>query len=165
MKIVDPFFLFKVLSFVIYFTLASQGGFYILSFYKVLQNLPTESFIEIRKATDNVIAMPLKILYPSGLAFILIWLVLADKSSGILGYGFLAASFILLATDLTLAVNVNIPLNKIIQHMTVDNGGEAAWVQQKWLKFILIRGCLSVTGYFSLTLHLLIQADRSYTFH
>lgn len=165
MKITDPFFLFKVLSFVIYFTLASQGGFYILSFYKVLQNLPTESFIEIRKATDNVIAMPLKILYPSGLAFILIWLIMADKSAGILGYGFLAVSFVLLATDLMLAVNVNVPLNKLIQQMTVDHGGEAALIQQKWLKFILIRGCLSVTGYFSLILHLLIQADRSYTFH
>ncbi len=90
---------------------------------------------------------------------------MADKSAGILGYVFLAVSFVLLATDLMLAVNVNVPLNKLIQQMTVDHGGEAALIQQKWLKFILIRGCLSVTGYFSLILHLLIQADRSYTFH
>jgi len=165
MKIIDPFFLFKVLSFVIYFTLASQGGFFILSFYKVLLNLPTESFIEIRKATDNVIETPLKILYPSGLIFMLIWLFMADKSSGILGYGFLLISFVLLATDLMLAINVNVPLNKIIRHMTVDDNGQALLVQQKWLKFILIRGFLSVTGYISLTLHLLIQADRSHAFH
>jgi hypothetical protein len=164
MKIIDLFFLFKVLSFVIYFTLASQGGFYILSFYKVLLNLPTESFIEIRKATDNVIATPLKILYPSGLMFMLIWLFMADKSSGLLGYGFLMIAFVLLAADLILAVNVNIPLNKIIQHMTVDSSGEAILVQQKWLKFILIRGFFSVTGYISLTLHLLIQTDRASAF-
>jgi len=164
MKVIDLFFLFKVISFVIYFTLASQGGFYILSFYKVLLNLPTESFIEIRKATDNVIETPLKILYPSGLTCMLIWLLMTDKSSGILGYGFLLISFVLLATDLMLAINVNVPLNKVIQHMTVDSG-DAILVQQKWLKFILIRGFLSVTGYISLTLHLLIQADRASAFN
>lgn len=165
MKITNLFFLFKVFSFVIYFTLASQGGFYILSFYKVLLNLPTENFIEIRKATDNIIATPLKILYPSGLVFMLAWLLMADKSSGLLGYGFLLIAFILLAADLMLAINVNIPLNKVIQHMTMENREEALLVQEKWLKYILIRGFLSVTGYISLTLHLLIQADRSPAFH
>lgn len=126
--------------------------------------MPVESFIEIRKATDNVIETPLKILYPSGLICMLMWLFMADKSSGILGYGFLLISFVLLATDLMLAINVNVPLNKVIQHMTADNSGEAVLVQQKWLKFILIRGFLSVTGYISLTLHLLIQADRTNAF-
>lgn len=126
--------------------------------------MPVESFIEIRKATDNVIETPLKILYPSGLICMLMWLFMADKSSGILAYGFLLISFVLLATDLMLAINVNVPLNKVIQHMTADNSGEAVLVQQKWLKFILIRGFLSVTGYISLTLHLLIQADRTNAF-
>jgi len=165
MKIIDSFFIFKMLSFVIYFTLASQGGFYILSFYKVLLHMPTESFIGIRKATDHVIETPLKVLYPSGIVVMLIWLFMADKSSGVRGYGFLFISFVLLATDLLLAMYVNVPLNKIIRHMTADNGGEALHIQHKWLKFILIRSFLTVTGYFMLTLHLLIQAERPATFH
>lgn len=160
MKFFDLFFLFRLFSVMVYFILASQGGFYLLSFHKVLQNLPSKSFIEIRKAIDQVIEAPLKILYPGGLLMILIWLAIAGSTPDVLGYGLLILSFVLLATDLALAVKVSIPLNRTIHNVVTQSGGQATRIQQKWLKFIFIRGCLSISGFIFLILHLMIQAGN-----
>lgn len=157
MKSFDLFFLFRLSSVVVYFILASQGGFYLLSFHKVLQNLPSQNFIEIRKAIDRVIEAPLKILYPGGFLMMLIWLTHAHNASGALGYSLLLVSFMLLAADLALAVRVSIPLNRTISNIVTQSGGQAVLIQKKWLKFIFIRGCLSIGGFIFLILHMMIQ--------
>lgn len=150
--------MFRLLSVMVYFILASQGGFYLLSFHKVLQNLPSKNFIEIRKAIDRVIEAPLKILYPGGFLMMLTWLTVANSSSGTLQYGLLLLSFILLAMDLTLAVRISIPLNRTIHNVVMQSGGQAILIQKKWLKFIFIRGCLSMGGFIFLIVHIMVQA-------
>lgn len=159
MKFLDIFFLFRLFSVLVYFMLASQGGFYLLSFHKVLQNLPSKNFIEIRKSIDHVIEAPLKILYPGGFLMMLIWLLITDRTPDVLGYGLLTLSFLLLATDLALAVSVSNPLNRTIHNVVAQSGGQAIRIQKKWLKFIFIRGCLSISGFIFLILHMMIRME------
>jgi hypothetical protein len=158
MRLIDLFSFFQLLCIMLYFLLAAQGGFYLLAHAKVLYNLPTGSFLELRKATDNIIALPLKILYPATLVWLLVWIWLADRSN-IFNYVFIIVAAALLAADLALAIRFSIPLNSIIEKLPVNTGSQALVIQVKWIKVILIRGCLCVHGFAFLILHLLAKTS------
>ena len=155
MKFLDIYFTGKIVCLTFYFILASQGGFYLLAFGKVLKVLPTESFLQIRKTTEMFIETPLKILYPVTNLFLLIWVVFTEKASG-LSFMFLLSSQMLLLADLILAVKISIPLNKQIAALKSSFTAEALTAKKRWIKFIVIRGYLSVTGFIFLLIHLLI---------
>ena len=155
MKFFDIYFAGKTCCLISYFFLASQGGFYLLAFGKVLKVLSTESFLQIRKATEMFIDTPLKTLYPVTNLCLLIWVVFAEKDDG-LRFTLLLMSFMLLVLDLMLAVKISIPLNKQIARLESSFTAEAFTAKEKWIRFIIIRGYLSVTGFIFLLIRLLI---------
>ena len=155
MKFFDIYFTNKITCLTLYFFLASQGGFYLLAFGKVLKVLSTDSFLQIRKATERFIETPLKILYPVTNLCLMIWVVLAEKVSG-LSFTFLVSSLMLLLVDLLLAIKISIPLNKRIAKLESSFTDEAFTAKKRWIKFIVIRGYLSATGFIFLLIHLLI---------
>ena len=101
------------------------------------------------------IETPLKILYPVTNFCLLIWVVLAEKASGP-SFTFLVSSLMLLLLDLILAIKISIPLNKRISELESSFTDEAFTAKKRWIKFIVIRGYLSVTGFIFLLFHLLI---------
>lgn len=140
----------EVAAVIIYFFLASQGAFYILCFAKALKSLSVQNFAELRKVVDDAIALPLKILYLCAAGIMITWMVLEVRWPLQLPQALVAGAFLLLATDMVLAFKVSVPLNKaIIQSNTIH-------LQQEWLKFIVIRGCLSVGGFVLLVVRLLL---------
>ena len=148
----------KPLSFtamLLYFLIAAQGAFYIFGFGKALYNIPSENFIELRKAVDPVIRSRFKVLYLSALALMFIWLLLTDRTGGFWSYGLILAAFLLLAADLILILKVSEPLNRIINGDVSSLHGSYNELRHQWLKFILIRGYLSVSGFILLIINLL----------
>jgi hypothetical protein len=157
-RIVMSVTLFPILvvcSATLYFFLASQGGFYLLSFAKVLRNMPTAQFLELRKAIDHVIENRLKILYPATIACMVVMTLMTVNIGSIINRGLLVMSILLLLLDVILALRVSIPLNTVIQH--ISDGSEARDIQTRWLRFIGIRAYLSVTGFVSLMTDLFIS--------
>lgn len=140
----------EVASVIIYFFLASQGAFYILCFAKALKSLPVRNFAELRKVVDDAIALPLKILYGCAVAVMITWMVLEVRWPMQLPQALVVAAFLLLIIDMILALKVSVPLNKAIISSNTNH------LQQEWLKFIVIRGCLSVCGFVLLVAKLLL---------
>ena len=126
-----------------------------MAFGKVLKILPPESFMQIRKATEMVIERPLKILYPLTTICLLVWVVSAVNSEK-LRSELLLLSIILLLSDLLLAVKVSIPLNKQITRIEDSHTSEAVAAKRKWIRFIVIRAYLSVTGFIFLLIYLIV---------
>jgi hypothetical protein len=147
-----------VCSATMYFFLASQGGFYLLSFAKVLRKMPTAQFLEIRKAIDHVIENRLKILYPATIGCMILMTLTAVSAGTILSRGPLLVSLVLLLLDVALALRVSIPLNKLIHHISDGSAAEARDIQTRWLRFIGIRAYLSVAGFASLMTDMFVSA-------
>ena len=156
MKFFDVYLLGKLSCLTLYFFIASQGGYYLLAFGRVLRELPTDSFLQIRKVTDSVIEKPLKILYPAALIALLVRILVEDGN--ILSLFPPLISFLLLLADLLLAIKVSIPLNKMIcQSESGYPMEKSSALKQKWINFILIRSYLSITGFILIMLQILVS--------
>ena len=156
MEMIDT--IVKPLSFtamLLYFLVAAQGAFYLFGFAKALYNIPSETFIELRKAVDPVVRSRFKVLYLSALAMMFIWLLLIDKTGGFWSYGLILIAFLLLSADLVLILKVSEPVNRIINGDISNLKGSYDQLRHQWLKFISIRGYLSVSGFILLIIHLL----------
>ena len=145
------------IAMLLYFFVAAQGAFYIFGFAKAMYNLPVPSFIELRKTVDPVVRSRFKTLYLSTITIMLIWVLVSDKSGGFWSYGLIFIAFLLLGTDLFLVVKASEPLNKTINGDISQT--QESWndLRNKWLKFILIRGSLSISGFVLLIAHLILQ--------
>jgi hypothetical protein len=145
----------KICCLASYFFLASQGAFYMLAFGKVFTTLPDDYFLKIRELTAKSIEMPLKILYPLAILSMLLWINYADKEqTGVFAPLFL--SFLMLLTDLLLTVKISIPLNRRIARLENSYTAEVVILKKRWIRFILIRGYFSVTGFVLLLAYLLL---------
>jgi hypothetical protein len=152
------FQIFAICSASMYFLVASQGGFYLLVFAKVLRIMPTADFLQIRNIIDTVIESRLKILYRGTAVCMISWTLLFENPGIIAGKGLLLLSTLLFLADLILALRVSIPLNKLIRHISDASTSEAGDVKRRWLRFIIIRACISVSGFAILVIHLMTRA-------
>lgn len=146
-------FLVRIISMILYFFIAAQGAFYLFGFAKALYNIPSENFIELRKAVDPVVRSRFKVLYLSALFMMFIWLLIIDKTHGFWSYGLILTAFLLLAADLVLILKVSEPANRIINGDVSSLQGSYNELRHQWLKFISIRGNLSVSGFILLIIH------------
>lgn len=142
---------------VLYFFIAAQGAFYHIGFGKAMFHIPAEGFIQLRKAVDPVVRRKLKGLYLSALAIMFTWLVLTDKSGGFLSYGPVLIAFLLLVTDLVLILKCSEPVNELINSDLLNTQQGYSNARKEWMKFIFIRGYLSVSGFVILLAHLIFQ--------
>lgn len=160
MKSIDLVWIVKSVSLVLYFFIAAQGAFYLLGFGKALYNVPSDTFIELRKAVDPVIRGRLKTLYLATLAMVFLWFLLTDKSGGFVSYGLILVSFLLLTTDIFLILKVSEPVNVEINVVDTFTVKRSIFLQQEWLKYILIRGGISVSGFLLLLLHVTLRFNH-----
>jgi uncharacterized membrane protein len=160
MKSVELTFLLKIAGMLSYFLIAAQGAFYLLGFKKALYDISAENFIDLRKAVDPVVRGRFKVLYLSALAVLFVWLVVADKSGGLMSYGCVLGAFLLLVADMILIVKFSQPLNATINEITPESKESLSELRHQWLKFIAIRGCLSVTGFVLLLIDMLLKAGK-----
>jgi hypothetical protein len=148
----------KICCLASYFFLASQGAFYIMAFGKVFTTLPTDYFLQIRKLTEKAIEKPLKVLYPFAILSTLLWITYADKEQTSV-FAPLFLSFFMLLADLCLALKISIPLNQRIARLETSYTAEVVILKQRWIRFILIRGYFSVTGFGLLLTYLLLSCQ------
>lgn len=160
MKSVDLIFTVRIVGMLLYFLIAAQGAFYLFGFGKALYNVSAENFIDLRKAVDPVVRGRFKVVYLSALAIVFIWLVMADKSGGILSYGFVLATFLLLIADLVLIVKFSEPINATINGNILESKQSLGELRHQWLKFISIRGSLSVAGFVLLLIDMTLKASE-----
>ncbi len=152
----DLLHILRLFSVMIYFFIASQGGFYLLCFARVLQTIPTDQFLRIRQVINSVIERPLKILYLLAPVCLVIWLILTLKFKDIPSSLPLVLALALLTADMVIAFKRSIPLNVLIEMLANETCREEAHqVQQRWLKYIVIRGYLSVGGFMWLVIQVL----------
>jgi hypothetical protein len=156
MKSIELISLVRIIGISLYFFIAAQGAFYHLGFGKALYNIPADDFIELRKAVDPVIRGRLKVLYLSALAMMFIWFLMSDKSAGFLSYAPVLLAFFLLLADMVLIVKFSEPVNKIINgDLLIESEFDNA--RKDWLKFIFLRGYLSISGFLLLLIHLVFK--------
>ncbi len=158
MKSFELTFTIRIAGMLLYFLIAAQGAFYLFGFGKALYNIPAENFIDLRKAVDPVMRGRFKVVYLSALAVVFMWLVMADKSGGMMSYGCLLAAFLLLVADMVLIVKFSEPLNATINGNILESNESLKELRHQWLKFILIRGSLSVTGFVLLLIDMIWKA-------
>jgi hypothetical protein len=156
MNSIESTALVKVIGTVLYFFIAAQGAFYHFGFGKALFGISPEGFIELRKAVDPVVRSRFKGLYFSTLAVMFIWLVLADKSGGFLSYGPVLIALLLIVADMVCIVRFSEPVNELINSDLLNTREGYANARTEWLRFIFVRGYLSVSGFVLLLLHLAI---------
>lgn len=159
MKSIDIISAISIISSLLYFFVAAQGAFYLFGFGKALYNVPVENFMELRKQVDPVVRGRFKVLYLSSIAMMFIWLLMTDKSGGFLSYAFILGAFLLLSTDLFLIIKISEPVNKTINgdiSQIMESWNE---LRHQWLKFIMIRGSLSVSGFVLLLIHLVLRSQ------
>lgn len=157
MKSIEIISLVRIIGITLYFFIAAQGAFYHLGFGKALYNIPADDFIELRKAVDPVIRGRLKVLYLTALAVMFVWFMLSDKTAGFLSYAPVLVAFLLLIADMVLILKFSEPVNTLINEgsLNAETGYENA--RDEWLKFIFIRGYLSVSGFLLLLIHLVFK--------
>ncbi|MCE7069419.1 hypothetical protein LZG74_03850 [Dyadobacter sp. CY327] len=156
MKPIELISVVRIVGIVLYFFIAAQGAFYHFGFGKALYNIPSEDFIVLRKAVDPIVRGRFKVLYLSALAIMFIWFLMSDKSAGFLSYAPVLLAFLLLVADMALIVKVSEPVNASINSDTLSTA-EFSTVRSEWLKFIMIRGYLSIAGFFLLLIHLVFK--------
>lgn len=153
MKSIEILDIVRSLGLVLYFFVAAQGAFYRVGFGKALFDISPESFIELRKAVDPRVRRPLKALYVSSLATMLTWLVLTVNSGGLLTYGPVLVAFLMLVADLLLALKCSEPVNVLINADLLNTRQGYVNARDEWMKYIHIRGLMSITGFVVLLLH------------
>ncbi|MCE7058546.1 hypothetical protein [Dyadobacter sp. CY343] len=144
----------RVIGIVLYFFIAAQGAFYHFGFGKALYQIPSEHFIELRKVVDPVVRSKFKVLYLSALAVMFLWFLLSDKTAGFWSYGFVLIAFVLLIADMVLILKFSEPVNELINSDLLNTEKEYSNARSEWLKFIFIRGYLSLAGFSMLIVHL-----------
>lgn len=157
MKSADLIPAVRLIGMLVYFFLAAQGAFYHIGFGKALFNITAENFVGLRKAVDPAVRTPLKALYLSGLVSMLVWVAVADKSGGLLSYAPVVAALLLLVADLVLALKFSEPINELINSGLLNTEKAFANARDEWMKFIFIRGAISVSGFVILLLHLIFS--------
>lgn len=157
MKSIDLVSMVSIVGILLYFVIAAQGAFYHFGFGKALYNIPSENFIELRKAVDPVVRGKFKVVYLSALAVMFLWFLLVDKSAGFWSYGPIPIAFLLLVADLFLIVKFSEPINALINSNLLNTKESFAEARDQWLKFIFIRGYLSISGFIVLLLHLVLK--------
>ncbi|WP_157486697.1 hypothetical protein [Dyadobacter alkalitolerans] len=157
MKPIELISVVRIVGIVLYFFIAAQGAFYHFGFGKALYNIPSEDFIVLRKAVDPIVRGRFKVLYLSALAIMFIWFLMSDKNAGFLSYAPVLLAFLLLVADMALIVKVSEPVNALINSDTLSTAAEFSTVRSEWLKFIMIRGYLSIAGFLLLLIHLVFK--------
>ncbi|CAG4990217.1 hypothetical protein DYBT9275_00480 [Dyadobacter sp. CECT 9275] len=153
MKAMDMLVYVRLLGLFVYFIIASQGAFYLLlGFAKAMSNVSSDTFLEVRSATDLVIGGRLRIFYISALLLLLLWIGMSFAGGSYHCCYFVILAFLLLAADITLALRVSIPINKLLNNDMLTGSGGITGLQEKWLFYILIRGALCITGFILLLL-------------
>jgi hypothetical protein len=158
MKSTDVYAVISIVSLVLYFFIAAQGAFYHFGFAKALYNIPAEHFIELRKSVDPVVRGRFKALYLTTLAVVLVWLLISDKSQGFWSYAPVLLAFLLLAGDILLILRFSEPVNELINSDLLNTQTGYITARSQWLKFILIRGYLSMGGFLALLIHFVFRA-------
>jgi hypothetical protein len=154
MKSIEILTVVRMVGVVLYFFVAAQGAFYHVGFGRALFNISPEGFIELRKAVDPQVRGKLKALYLSALATMFTWLVLAVNSGGLLFYGPVLVAFLLLVSDLVLALKRSEPVNELINSNLLNTTQAYAAARTEWMKYIFVRGSLAVAGFVLLLLYL-----------
>ena len=153
MKTMNSISYVKLLCLFIYFIIASQGAFYmLLGFAKAMSNVSASTFLEIRRATDLIIGNRLKALYFSVMVLLLFWIGSSFFNGSYHSHYFVILAFLLLSVDITLALQVEIPINKVLNNRLLADPGIIHGLQEKWLFYILVRGALCITGFILLLL-------------
>jgi hypothetical protein len=160
MKSINLVWIIRSVTLILYFFIAAQGAFYLLGFGKALYNISSDTFIELRKAVDPVIRGRLKTLYLATLAMTFVWFLLTDKSGGFASYGLILVSFLLLTTDIFLILKVSEPVNVEINVIDTFTVKRSVFLQQEWLKYILIRAGISVSGFLLLLLQVTLRLNH-----
>ncbi|HTE08926.1 MAG TPA: DUF1772 domain-containing protein [Flavitalea sp.] len=149
------FLILRLLHMVAYFFIASQAGYYLLCFYRVLKKLSPEKFVEIRKLTDPLIEGPLKFFYVSGLLLSLILIFWSPSFESPGASLSLIIAGLLLLIDLILAMMFNVPINKTINKLQSHELPNASALQGRWLHYIYIRILIALVGFIVLMAGLL----------
>ena len=157
MKPIELISVVRIIGIVLYFFIAAQGAFYHFGFGKALYNIPSEDFIELRKAVDPIVRGRFKVLYLSALAIMFIWFLMSDKSAGFLSYAPILLAFLFLVADMTLILKFSEPVNELINSNSLNTQSGFQNARNAWLKFILIRGYLSISGFLLLMVHLVFR--------
>jgi hypothetical protein len=157
MRSIDILSLVSIVGVLLYFIIAAQGAFYHFGFGKALYNIPSENFIELRKAVDPIVRGKFKVVYLSALAVMFVWFILVDKSAGFWSYGPVIIALLLLIADLFLIVKFSEPINELVNSNLLNTKQSFEEARDQWLKFIMIRGYLSVSGFVVLLLHLVLK--------
>lgn len=157
MKPIELISVVRIVGIVLYFFIAAQGAFYHFGFGKALYNIPSEDFIELRKAVDPIVRGRFKVLYLSALAIMFIWFLMSDKSAGFLSYAPILLAFLFLVADMTLILKFSEPVNELINSNSLNTQSGFENARNAWLKFILIRGYLSISGFLLLMVHLVFR--------
>ena len=157
MKPIELISVVRIVGIVLYFFIAAQGAFYHFGFGKALYNIPSEDFIELRKAVDPIVRGRFKVLYLSALAIMFIWFLMSDKSAGFLSYAPILLAFLFLVADMTLILKFSEPVNELINSNSLNTQSGFQNARNAWLKFILIRGYLSISGFLLLMVHLVFR--------
>jgi hypothetical protein len=161
MKSIELLPIVSLTGLALYFFIAAQGAFYHLGFGKALYQIPAEHFIELRKAVDPAVRSNLKAVYLSALVVMLLWLVLIYNTSGFWSYGPVLVAFLLLIADMVLILRVSEPVNELINSNLLNTEAGYSNARSEWLKFILIRGYLSLTGFALLLIHFVCKSQLS----
>jgi hypothetical protein len=157
MRSIDILSLVSIVGVLLYFIIAAQGAFYHFGFGKALYNIPSENFIELRKAVDPIVRGKFKVVYLSALAVMFVWFILVDKSAGFWSYGPVIIALLLLIADLFLIVKFSEPINELVNSNLLNTKQSFEEARDQWLKFIMIRGYLSISGFVVLLLHLVLK--------
>jgi hypothetical protein len=157
MRSIDILSLVSIVGVLLYFIIAAQGAFYHFGFGKALYNIPSENFIELRKAVDPIVRGKFKVVYLSALAVMFVWFILVDKSAGFWSYGPVIIALLLLIADLFLIVKFSEPINELVNSNLLNTKESFEEARDQWLKFIMIRGYLSISGFVVLLLHLVLK--------
>lgn len=157
MKPIELISVVRIVGIVLYFFIAAQGAFYHFGFGKALYNIPSEDFIELRKAVDPIVRGRFKVLYLSALAVMFIWFLMTNKSAGVLAYAPVLLAFLLLVADMVLILKFSEPVNELINSNSLNTESGFQNARNAWLKFILIRGYLSISGFLLLLVHIVFK--------
>jgi hypothetical protein len=133
----------RIMLLLVTIVLAAQGLFYELGPAAAMKTLSLTTFAEQRVAIDKEISGKLKILYYGALCLGLAVLVLLSMQFNTLTFVCSACATLLTLADVLLARKFNLPINKAFKSYP---DGPVPWrdLQLQWIKFIVIRGSLSI---------------------
>jgi len=145
----------------LFFMIAAQAGYFLTGYYKVLNNLPAEGFMLVRKGTDAAVRTNFKIFYISGLLSGIVVLLFHKEQLGSARGILLCLAVFLLLADLVLAKTVSEAINHTISEHPVEQLVTMPGLQEKWLTMIFIRGSLSMAGFLLLVSALVFTGNQS----